>query len=155
VKIRADEHVSEQIVRAVREIALSKDWYLSHVVEAGYGGAADEHWATAFAREGGEAILTADTDFHKRHAQMAAIAQTGLKVIHMPPAWAQSRGDLQAAHIFQWWRRIENKLVSMRRRECYQPPWNINEKGELKKVQMDFQNAIKKQKRKKKRQLGS
>lgn len=35
MKIRADEHVSIGIVRAVREMALSPGWELSQVIEAG------------------------------------------------------------------------------------------------------------------------
>jgi PIN like domain len=151
VKLRADEHVSIEIVRAVRGIALSVGWELSHVVEAGDRGATDEHWATKFARAGGEAILTGDTDFFRRPHLVAAINRAGLRVIHMPPKWANARCELQAAHILLWWRRIEKQLEAMSPRECYRPPWNINETGELLKVKVDYHEANKRVKRDQKR----
>ena len=36
-------------------------------------------------------------------------------------------------------------------RECYRPPWNINEVGELMKVKVDYQAAYKHMKRAAKR----
>ena len=60
MKIRADEHIAEKIVRLVRDMALSDGWELSHVIEAGQRGTADEHWATQFANDGGQAIISAD-----------------------------------------------------------------------------------------------
>lgn len=143
MKIRADEHVAVRIVRAVREIALSSDWQLSHVVESGDRGLADEHWITRFAGEAGHAILTADTDFFRRHHQVLAIQRSGLKIIHLPSRSANARADLQAAHILLWWRRIEAKIVAMRPRACGRPPWNINEQGDLAQVKVEYERSRK------------
>jgi len=151
VKIRADEHVAEAIVRAVQEIALSPGWELSHVISSGYKGSTDEHWATQFAKEGGNAILSADTDFFRRHHQIIAICDTGLKIIHLPSKWATARGDLQAAHILLWWRRVEAKISIMTSRQCYCPPWNITESGDLKQVKVNYEEARKKERKYKRR----
>jgi len=147
MKIRADEHVSSEIVGAAREIALSVGWELTHVVDEGDGGAADEHWITRFAKQGGDAILTADTDFLKLPNQVVAIFNTGVKVIHLPHRWANAGRHLQASHILLWWRRIEATIESMKARECYRPPWNIDESGKLQRVQIDYAEAHKKQKK--------
>lgn len=147
MKIRADEHVSKEIVRAVRELALTPGVELSHVIECGDGGSDDVHWITKFADEGGDAILSADTDFFKRPHQVVAIQKTGLRIIHLPPKWANARCDLQAAHILLWWRRIENQIGNMGKRECYRPQWNVHEDGEMHRISIDFQDAERKLKR--------
>ena len=74
---------------------------------------------------------------------MVAVFKTGLKVIHLPPKWANAKGHLQAAHLLLWWLRIEQKLTGMKGRECYRPPWNLQETGELMKVDLDFADAQK------------
>jgi len=78
-------------------MAISKGFEFSHVYEANQGGHKDEHWITAFANDGGEAIITADSDFHKRPAQVVAVFNTGMKVIHLPPKWGNAKCHLQAA----------------------------------------------------------
>lgn len=147
MKIRCDEHVSPLIVAAVRELALSPGWDISSVLTVGHGGDADDHWITKFASEGGSAILTADRDFFTLHPQVNAVFDTGIKVIHMPKKWGQAKCHLQAAHILQWWERIEGKISQMEPRECYRPDWNIRETGEIKRVKLDFQKAQKARKK--------
>ncbi|WP_026987806.1 DUF5615 family PIN-like protein [Fodinicurvata fenggangensis] len=150
--IRADEHVSPFIVAAIRDIAIRDGWEITSIHEVGDSGSSDVHWITNFANEGGHAILTADKDFVILEPQINAVFDTGLKVIHLPPKWGNFKGYLQAAHILQWWDRIELTLEAMSSRECYRPPWNIKETGELKKVDINFSKAQKKRKRKSKRQ---
>lgn len=147
MRIRADEHVAQAIVAAVRDIALSPGWELDSVRSAGHRGTSDVHWITAFMNDGGHAILSADRDFLENPPQVDAVFRTGARVIHLPPKWGQAKGRLQAAHILMWWDRIERCVASMRERECYRPPWNINETGELQKVTIDFQSAQRKLKR--------
>lgn len=151
MKIRADEHVSPVIVESIREIALSRDWEISSIHGVKDEGLADVHWITKFANEGGDAILSADRDFVSLEPQINAVFDTGLKVILLPPKWGNAKGYLQAAHLLQWWPRVEQKLREMKKRECYRPDWNIRETGELKKVKINFQKAQKARKRSKRR----
>ena len=144
MRIRADEHVSREIVRIICELPLSHDFELSSIFDVGHGGSPDEYWATEFAKEGGNAILTADTDFFRKPNQIVAIDQTGLKVIHLPSRWANAQAHLQAAHILMWWSRIEAKLHKANPREVWMVPWNINEAGELKRKKVDYGAAHKK-----------
>ena len=141
MRIRADEHVSMEIVRAVREMALSPTWELTQVIEVGDRGSTDEHWVTKFAREGGHAVLSGDTDFFKRHQLVLAVNRTGMRIIHMPSRWSNARCELQAAHILLWWQRIEKTIGSMAQRECYRPPWNLSEDGALTKISINFQDS--------------
>ena len=48
MRIRADEHVAEAIIKAVREIALRDGWALDSVVNARQAGKSDVHWITEF-----------------------------------------------------------------------------------------------------------
>jgi hypothetical protein len=144
LKIRADEHVATSIVSAVREIALRDEWKISSVYDSGDRGAEDEHWITKFSKEGGNAILSADRGILSQPPQVIAVFDTGMKVIHLPPKWANSRGVLQAAHILLWWSRIEATIEEMRPRECYRPPWNLSESGKLKRIPIDYAAARKK-----------
>ena len=125
-------------------MALSPGWEISHVFDVGDDGAKDEHWITRFAKSGGHAILSADTDFIKTPPQVVAVFKTGVKVIHLPAKWANASGALQASHVLLWWARIERKLTEMKPRECWRPPWNLHETGDLMKVDVDFQEAHKK-----------
>jgi hypothetical protein len=95
--------------RAVRAMALTSGWELTNVVEVGDRSSEDVHWITKFASEGGDAIVSGDTDFLKRLHQILAVNQTGMRVIHMLPKWANARCDLQAAFVPLWWRRIERR----------------------------------------------
>lgn len=147
MKIRADEHVSPEIVKAVNATALSKGFELSHVYDAMQDGHDDDHWITVFAADGGKAILTADSDFHKRPAQVVAVFNTGMKVIHLPPKWGNAKCGLQAAHILLWWGRIEKCLMAMAERECYRPPWDVSEAAKLSRINVDFQAAHRKLKK--------
>jgi hypothetical protein len=148
LKIRADEHVASALVDAIRSIGMTDaSWEITAVKQVGDQGLSDVHWITKFADEGGTAILSADTDFLRNPPQVMAVFNTGVKVIHLPAKWQNAEGRLQAAHILLWWKRIEAILVTMKPRECYSPPWNLQETGELKKVDIDFHTARRKLKK--------
>jgi hypothetical protein len=140
--------VSPRIVETVRAICLAQDWVLDHVIDAGDGGSSDTHWITRFAKTGGQAILSADTDFALKPPQVIAVFRTGLKVMLLPPQWGSARDFLQAAHILLWWPRIEVQLEAMRPRECFRPEWNVGDKtGKFHKIDINFHRAQKKLKR--------
>ena len=152
MRVRADEHVAEAIVRAVREIALRDGWMLDSVISAEQAGKSDVHWITEFMADGGDVILSADRDFLDNPPQVDAVFRTGAKVIHLPPKWGQAKGTMQCAHILMWWARIEECILAMKPRQCFRPPWNIYETGVLQPVALDFQSAQKKLKKASKKQ---
>lgn len=147
MRIRADEHVAPAIVEAINAIALGTGFELTSVLKTGFKGASDVHWITAFAADGGDAILTADTDFLKQPPQVQAVERTGVRVIHLPSAWANATLALQASHLLAWWKRIEAQLAAMKERECYTMSFNVSEDAALKKVALDFQGMNKKAKK--------
>jgi hypothetical protein len=150
VKIRADEHVSPPIVRFIRELALSPGWELSSVREVGHGGDGDVTWVTKFAREGGDAILSADKDFFRRPQQMVAVCDAGLRVVHMPPKWANSSRNMQASHILFWWEKIESTLSASRPRQCWRVPWGFSGTA-LTLVKVNYEDSRKRLKKAKRR----
>lgn len=142
MKVRADEHVSPEIVDVVCRFGLNIVTTFDHVYDAGDGGAADEHWITSFATNGGKAIITADDDFTSKPPQVVAVFNTGIKVIHLPHKWGFADGFIQAAFILLWWPRIERQLKAMNERECYRPEWNVSSQtGAWKKVEINFAKA--------------
>lgn len=147
MRIRADEHVAPAIVQAVNQIALGEGFELTSVLKEGFKGSSDVHWITAFARDGGDVILTADTDFLKQPPQVQAVERTGLRVIHLPSAWANASRAIQAGHLLIWWQRIETQIRAMKSRECYQTPFTVSDNVPLKKIAIDFQGINKKAKK--------
>lgn len=147
MRIRAEEHVAPAIVQAVNQIALSEGFQLTSVLKEGFKGASDVHWITAFAADGGEAILTADTDFLKQPPQVQAVERTGIKVIHLPAAWANASLAVQTGHILIWWQRIEAQLSTMKQRQCFQTPFAVSDSLPLKQIIIDFQAINKKAKK--------
>ncbi|MAM37247.1 MAG: hypothetical protein CL949_01785 [Erythrobacter sp.] len=154
MRVRADEHVAPAIVQAVQQVALGEGFELTSVLKEGFRGSSDVHWITAFAEDGGAAILTADTDFLKEYPQVQAVERTGLRVIHLPAAWANSSRAIQAGHLLIWWQRIEAQLNAMKPRECYSTPFSVSEDAKLKKIPIDFQSMNKKAKKAQRRIQG-
>ncbi len=107
---------------------------LSHVEEKGQRGHPDVSWATAFRKDNGTAILTADRGFTKGH-QRKAIQATGLQVVLLPKKWAESLAHVQAAFILFWWSKIEKAVKEGKNSDIWTIDWSFNEKGQLKKHQ--------------------
>jgi len=147
VKIRADEHVSPEIVAAVNKMAITTGFQLTSVIDAGQRGSTDVHWVTQFGKEGGKAIISADTDFFRRPHQVMAVHDAGLMIIHMPHKWANAPRHLQAAHMLAWWKRIEIAVKNGHPKQCWRPEWNISEDGELRPVKVDYEEHRKKLKK--------
>jgi predicted nuclease of predicted toxin-antitoxin system len=147
LKIRADEHVVPRLVEIVRGLACSGGVELSSVREVGHHGRSDVSWVTAFAEQGGDAILSADTDFFKRHHQVVAIRDTGLNVIHLPKKWASAPAHLQAAHLLMWWPKIEETVRDAGPGHVWSVKWNISTEGELEQRKVDEAGHRKKAKK--------
>jgi hypothetical protein len=122
VKLRADEHVSPKIVRAIREVSLSSGWELSCVREFHPARTADETWVPQFAVEGGQAIITADANMLNRPHQLLAIHQSNIRGIVLPSIWADSKRHLQAASLIYFWPQIEAKLKDAQSGEFWRLP---------------------------------
>lgn len=137
MKIRADEHVSPKIVRAVRELALSAGWELSHVRDAHGPRTADETWVPRFASEGGKAIITADANMLKRPHQLLAVQQSNVVGLILPHTWAEARKHLQASSLLYFWPEIEASFANASPGEFWRIPTKLH-KGPLEKLKINY-----------------
>jgi PIN like domain len=155
LKIRFDEHVSEKIVKSLRDLTRKPDLYISSVTSAAQKGSSDIHWMTSFTHDGGNAIITADDDFIKKSHLIVAIQETGLKVIHLPRQWANSTFTMQAAFLLLWWDRIYETLNSCNNRELHKIPWTFGPKAAMNKKILPFQKANNKVKKANRRNINN
>jgi hypothetical protein len=88
--------------------------------------------------------VSGDTDFFKHHHLVVALHDAGLQIVHMPSKWSNASGHLQMAHTLLWWRRIESALSSGYPRQCWKPPWNISEAGDIQRIRVDYEAHRKK-----------
>jgi PIN like domain len=141
LKICTDEHVSTWIVGIIRDSCLGSNHSLEHVEDYHLRGIEDEIWVRRFAKAGGEAILSADSEMLRRHNEIVAICDSGLRLAILPSKWANSARNLQASHIMFWWPRIQYVFTSCRPRQCWKVPWGYNEKDTLIQVKVNFENS--------------
>jgi hypothetical protein len=140
VKIRADEHVAPKIVQALRIIALSTGWELTGVREFHAARTMDETWLPRFAAEGGRAIITADAHMLRRPHQIAAIQQSGVCGVILPPVWAQAKRNIQAASLIYFWPEIEATLTDAQSGEFWRLPPTLYS-GNLEKLSVNYAAA--------------
>lgn len=101
MRIIGDEHVSPRIVQALRELAIARKpgWQIEAVNNSRYATGEDEDWVAAFARDGGQAILSADRRMLQRPTLIAQIARTGITGIYLREGYASADRVRQAAHM--------------------------------------------------------
>lgn len=140
MKVRADEHVSPKIVRALRDVALSTGWELSHVRDAHPARTADETWVPRFAAEGGKAIITADYNMLKRPHQLLAVRASNVVGLILPHSWAGAKRHIQASALIFHWPEIEASFLSGQPGEFWRLPTNLH-KGPLEKLVINYAQA--------------
>ena len=154
MKICADENISPVLTGLVRETLLGRDHSLHTVDDFDARGVDDQIWVRRFADAGGDAIVGADARMLTRPHEIAAIAETGLRLIILPSQWVRQRKHAQIAFLFYWWPRIEAAIASAKPGQCLKVPWSWTEGQELVRQSVDLQRAqkiVKKDHRKKPR----
>ncbi len=140
MKIRADEHISPHLIKYIQDnCTLDPNIQLDSLINTNNRGASDDAWIRQFKEDGGDAILTADSDFIKNSIAVKAVQNTGIKIIHLPAQWAGSNLIRQTAFLLLWWERIIKKIELMKPRQCFQPKWNIKFDTDLKQIEIDFE----------------
>jgi hypothetical protein len=147
-----DEHVSPWITRVIQDCCTVSGHVIHTVDDYQAKGLKDEIWVRKFAKAGGEAILSADEMMVRRHAELVAICDAGLRLVLLPPKWSNSVRSLQASHILFWWPRIEEVLATSRPRSVYKVPWGFAEKP-IERVKFDYEAQRKKLKQERKNAL--
>ena len=144
MKICADENVAPQLSALIREALVGSKHTLDTVDDHQARSVDDEIWVRHFAESGGEAIIGADGKMTTRPHEIVAIAETGLRLVILPPQWVNARKHLQIAFLFLWWPRIIQTFEGADRGKCFKVPWLWNEDGKLRLIEIDVQAAYKK-----------
>ncbi len=144
MKICADEHVSTWIVGIIRDSCLDQKHSLEHVEDYYLRGIEDEIWVRRFAKAGGQAIISADASMLKRHHELIAICDSGLRLMILPSRWANAARNFQASHIMYWWPKIQDTFSASPPRKCWKVPWGYNDKDPIQSITVDFEDARKK-----------
>ena len=103
--------ISPKIVRVVSETILETSWQFDTVYTAKLTGQADEDWIMAFARSGGNVIISADQKMLKRDTLVRRISDTGLIGVYLPSFYAGLKRDEQLAYFVHWWKKIEEQIT--------------------------------------------
>lgn len=141
MKVRADEHVSPRIVRALREVVLSTGWELSHVRDVHGARTADETWVPRFAAEGGKAIITADANMLARPHQILAIQQSNVVGLILPHTWATAKRHIQASSLIHFWPEIEALFSAAQPGDFWRMPKKLHRGGDMEKLDIDYAKA--------------
>ena len=75
-------------------------------------GQEDQIWVRVFAKPGGQVVVSADEMMTRRHAELVAIADCGLKLFILPHQFQNAERNLQAAYICHHWPAIEARLAN-------------------------------------------
>lgn len=136
MKLIGDEHVSPKIITEVREKCLPNDpaWSIQSVIGSPYAGIEDEDWIAAFAKDGGQCLISADREMLKRETLIQQISYTGIIGIYFGGAWANSGRLEQLSHLLFWWEKIETKLRSTKPGTAWIVPNNFSKAKDLREV---------------------
>ena len=125
MKICADENVSWKLVAVLNDLGRDMPRLL-HANDIGAKGVKDVIWVRAFANDGGEVIVSADSMMTQRQAELIAIGETGLKLIVLPSNYEKSRILHQTAYLLFWWPKILELAGQGRKGSYLKLPWNLN-----------------------------
>lgn len=134
----------------IREQLCSRDFILETVDDHAAKGVADQIWVRNFAKSGGDAVVSGDVAMTKKHHELLAIHETGLRLVLLHESWARQKKHLQIAYLFFWWPYIEEVFRTARPGQCFKVPWawpaDASPKA-IKLLSLDIQEAYRKQKR--------
>ena len=140
--------MAPRLSELLREQLLSKDFSLDTVDDHAARGVEDQIWVRRFAESGGRAIVSGDINITKRAHEIAAINETGLRLIVLHERWPRERKHIQISYLFYWWPHIEQALRGAGPGKCFKVPWGWGDpRGAIKPLSIDLQRAYGKLKR--------
>ena len=151
MRVCADENVAPVLSELIREQLLSHEFSLETVDDHQAAGVEDKIWVRKFAAAGGQAIVSADFAMTKRPHEVAAINETGLRLVILDERWPRQKKNIQISYLFYWWPEIEKTLSSASSGKCFKVPWGwpTDTAGLIKPIQVDLQKAYKQIKKQK------
>lgn len=140
MKLCADEHVSPVIVRIIKDVCLDPAHEFIHVEDIDCKATPDQTWVRVFAANGGQVVVSADEKMTRRHAELVAIADCGLKLIVLPHQFPNSKRHLQAAFMCHHWPSIETTLSDGHNSRFWKVRWGYSDES-ISPLTLDIQNA--------------
>jgi hypothetical protein len=145
LRVCADENVAPVLSELIREQLLSAKFSLETVDDHQAIGVDDQIWVRKFANDSGAAIIGADFAMTKKPHEVAAINETGLRLVILDGKWACQKKNVQISYLFYWWPEIEKTLASAGAGKCFKVPWGwpADTTGQIKVIPIDLQKAYK------------
>lgn len=149
MRIAADENISARLVAIIRDNLLDESHSLESAAERNAKGKDDDIWIAAFAREGGEAVVSGDVKITRRPHEILAIQHAGLKLVVLDGKWSQAEKHEKIAYLCYWWPHIEAALDAMKGFTPVKVPWgwSPNTSDAIKPLALDLQ-AMERKRRK-------
>lgn len=128
VRVALDANLPQRLVSLLRAAFQDQGFEFMWEPDFAPANAQDEHWLDAFARFGGEVVLSADKNIARRPHQLIAVQQAGLKGYFFDNRWAQHDGPYKAAHLMLWWPRIATHARFSKPGDCVWVPAPLHAK---------------------------
>jgi hypothetical protein len=97
--------------------------------------AADEFWAVAFQRFGGNVVITGDKNIARRPHQMLAFRDCGLTCFFIGSTWSGLDLAFKVAHVMRWWPIIRTYIEQQPPKTSWWVPGGL--RGDFKEVKLD------------------
>jgi hypothetical protein len=124
LKVRLDENLSYRVAGAIRAIlsartGMTVDWVLDHHPPA----TTDPAWIFQFAKDGGSAIISGDTNILQHWPDLVAYMESGLVSFFPPHRFDELKGYGKASLILRWWPCIVEKIKVSAPGDSWRLPW--------------------------------
>lgn len=144
-KVALDANIPQRLVRMLTAGFGDQGFEFLWEPNFALANAADEDWATAFRRFGGEVILTGDANIAKRPHQIMAIQGLRLTGFFFHHKWSDQDMAFKAGHLMMWWPRIQAQFANSRPGDCFWVPPGLKDvpmkKAELPESVKDARKA--------------
>lgn len=142
LKVRFDENISPRLVKALNVVgAVDFEVDISHLRDVKHLGSADEVWLRAFHRDGGCAIISADSDFHKVPGQIIALIECGMTGIFLPKRCHSMKMHQKVGYLMYWWPKIIERIATSPGAKVWELPFNLDVETPMKERVVDISQA--------------
>jgi hypothetical protein len=145
VKVALDVNVPERAVRMLNSGFGDTGYEFHWEPDLAPASSADEFWAVAFQRFGGNVVITGDKNIARRPHQMLAFRECQLTCFFIGSTWSNLDLAFKVAHLMRWWPEIRTQLEREGHGKCWWVPGGL--RGEFKEVNLSA--YLKRQTRKK------
>ena len=142
IKVALDVNIPPRLARLLNTGFGDQGFEFSSVTSFAAGSSADEVWAAAFRRFGGQVVLSGDKHIAKRPHQILAFQENDLICFFCDRRWSSADLSYKVAHIMYWWPAIQAHLDKCKPRDCWWVPMPVS-RAEFRKVELPTHAAKK------------